>query len=114
MTEGKTKDYLLQLLANIYGQKQAGKVWNQYLATKLESIGFTQSCINECVFYRDDIIFFVDVDDGIFLGTSDDQLSHVIKELTDIGFKIEDQGHPADYVGVNIKRLPDRLYKFSQ
>ncbi|KAL7476135.1 hypothetical protein ACHAW6_002012 [Cyclotella cf. meneghiniana] len=28
--------------------------------------------------------------------------------------QIEDQGHPADYVGVNIKRLPDGSYKFSQ
>ncbi|KAL7479730.1 hypothetical protein ACHAW6_008691 [Cyclotella cf. meneghiniana] len=113
-TEGNTKDYVLQLLANLYGQKQAGRVWNQYLVNKLESIGFTQSRIDECVFYRDDIIFIVYVDDGIFLGTSDDQLSHVIKELTDIGLQVEDQGHPADYVGVNINRLPDGSYKFSQ
>ena len=87
-TEGNTKDYVLQLLANLYGQKQAGRVWNQYLVSKLESIGFTQSRIDECVFYRDDIIFIIYVDDGIFLGTSDDQLSHVIKELTDIGLQI--------------------------
>ncbi|KAL7489090.1 hypothetical protein ACHAW6_014688 [Cyclotella cf. meneghiniana] len=33
----------------------------------------------------EDIIFIVYVDDGIFLGTSYDQLSNVIKELTDIG-----------------------------
>ncbi|KAL7477853.1 hypothetical protein ACHAW6_003644 [Cyclotella cf. meneghiniana] len=113
-TQGNTKDCIIQLLANIYGQKQAGRVWNQYLVSKLESIGFTQSCIDECVFYRDDIIFIIYVDDGIFLGTSDDQLSHVIKELTDIGLQIEDQGHPADYVGVNNKWLPDGLYKYSQ
>jgi hypothetical protein len=50
MTEGNTKDYVLQLLANLYGQKQAGRVWNQYLVSKLESIGFTQSHIDECVF----------------------------------------------------------------
>ena len=65
MTEGNTKDYVLQLLANIYGQKQAGRVWNQYLVSKLESIGFTQSHIDECVFYRDNIIFIVYVDNGI-------------------------------------------------
>ncbi|KAL7477080.1 hypothetical protein ACHAW6_002896 [Cyclotella cf. meneghiniana] len=113
-TKGNTKDYVLHLLANIYGQKQAGRVWNQYLVSKLESIGFTQSHINESVFYRDNIIFIVYVDDGIFLGTSDDQLSHVIKELTDIGLPIEDHGHPADCIGVNIKWLPDGLYKLFQ
>ncbi|KAL7481443.1 hypothetical protein ACHAW6_007124 [Cyclotella cf. meneghiniana] len=113
-TEGNTKDYVLQLLANIYGQKQAGRVWNHYLVSKLESIVFTQSCLDECVFYRDDIVFTVYVDDGIFLGTFDDQLSHVIKELMDIGLQMEDQGHLTNYIGVNIKQLPDGLYKFSQ
>ncbi|KAL7484860.1 hypothetical protein ACHAW6_010466, partial [Cyclotella cf. meneghiniana] len=113
-TTGNTRDYVLQLLANIYGQKQAGRVWNQFLVQKLESIGFTQSTIDECVFYRDDIIFIVYVDDGIFLGQSDDQFTVIIKELTEIGLEVEDQGHPADYVGVNIKRLSDGSYAFSQ
>ncbi|KAL7484352.1 hypothetical protein ACHAW6_009990 [Cyclotella cf. meneghiniana] len=67
-TKGNTKDYVLQLPANICSQKQAGRVWNQYLVRKLESIGFAQSQINECVFYRKDVIFTVYVDDGIFLG----------------------------------------------
>ena len=113
-TTGSTKDYVLKLLANMYGQKQAGRIWNQYLVNKLESIGFTQSHVDECVFYRNDIIFIVYVDDGIFLGKSDDQLSSVLKELIDIGLQIEDQGHPADYVGVNINCFSDGSYKFSQ
>ena len=50
---------------------------------------------------------FVYVDDGIFIGKSDDQLTSIITELQNIGLKIEDQGHPADYVGVAIKRLCD-------
>ncbi|KAL7474048.1 hypothetical protein ACHAW6_000046, partial [Cyclotella cf. meneghiniana] len=113
-TTGNTRDYVLQLLANIYGQKQAGRVWNQFLVQKLESIGFTQSKIDECVFYREDVIFIVYVDDGIFLGQSDDQLTGIIKELTELGLEVEDQGHPNDYVGVNIKRLSDGSYAFSQ
>ena len=113
-TKGNTHDYVLQLLANLYGQKQAGRVWNQFLVQKLESIGFVQSKIDECVFYRQDVIFIVYVDDGIFLGKSDDQLTDIIEELTDTGLEIDDQGHPADYVGVNIKDLPDGSYVFSQ
>ncbi len=30
-----SKDQVLKLLANIYGQKQAGRMWNSYLVTKL-------------------------------------------------------------------------------
>jgi hypothetical protein len=32
---GKTQDFVLQLHKNVYGQKQAGRVWNQYLVNKL-------------------------------------------------------------------------------
>ncbi|KAL7480120.1 LOW QUALITY PROTEIN: hypothetical protein ACHAW6_005824 [Cyclotella cf. meneghiniana] len=56
----------------------------------LEPIGFTQSQIEECLFYRDDIIFIVYVDDGIFLGSSDDQLSHVPLRLRHPKLRIKD------------------------
>ena len=111
---GNSKDYVLKLLANLYGQKQAGRVWNQYMVDKLREIGFQQSLIDECVFYRDDIIFIVYVDDGLFFGNDDDTLSLIIKKLRDSGLNIEDQGHPADYVGVNIKRRRDGTYEFTQ
>ena len=54
------------------------------------------------------------VDDGIFIGNDDEQLQAIIKEMQDLGLNIEDQGHPADYVGVNIKKLKDGSYEFTQ
>ncbi len=54
---GNSKDHVLKLEKNIYGQKQAGRVWNSFLVDKLMSIGFTPSLIDDCVFFRDDIIF---------------------------------------------------------
>jgi hypothetical protein len=56
---GNSKDHILKLLINIYGQKQAGCVWNSYLDTKLREMNFKQSLIDDCVFYRDDVIFIV-------------------------------------------------------
>jgi hypothetical protein len=38
-----SKDHVLKLLRNIYGQKQAGRVWNQFLVSKLLEVGFIQS-----------------------------------------------------------------------
>ena len=38
-----SKDHVLKLLQNIYGQKQAGRVWNHHLTAKLLEVGFTQS-----------------------------------------------------------------------
>jgi hypothetical protein len=40
---GNSKDHVLQLLSNLYDQKQAGRVWNNYMVTKLLDIGFEQS-----------------------------------------------------------------------
>jgi hypothetical protein len=69
-----SKDQVLKLLANIYGQQQAGCVSNNHLVTKLHHINFKQSLINNCKFYQDDIIFIVYVDNGIILGSSDELL----------------------------------------
>jgi len=91
-------------LSNFYGQKQAGHVWNSYQVEKLCSIGFQPSLIDECVFFRDDVIFIMYVDDGIFLGPNDQRLTNIIREIRKAGLDIEDQGHPVDYVGVTITK----------
>jgi hypothetical protein len=54
------------------------------------------------------------VDDGIFLGNDNDLLTEAIREIQSLGLNIEDQGHPADYVGVNIWKLKDGSYEFTQ
>jgi hypothetical protein len=111
---GNSKDHVLKLLKNIYGQKQAERVWNSYLVDKLTSFGYTSSLIDDCVFFRSEIIFMVYVDDGIFLGNDDVQLLQAIKEIQGLGLNIKDQGHPADYVGVRIKKHRDGFYEFTQ
>ena len=46
-------DYALKLHINIYGKKQAERVWYKYLTKNLlMELGFTKSEIDECVFYR--------------------------------------------------------------
>ncbi len=55
---------------------------------KLTFIRFTTSLIDDCVFFRDDIIFMVYVDDDIFLGSNDSQLQEAIKEIQDLGLNI--------------------------
>jgi hypothetical protein len=114
MCHSSSKDHVLMLLSNMYGQKQAGCVWISYLVEKLHSIGFQQSLIDECVFFHDDIIFIVYIDDGIFLGPSDHKLPKIIQEIQRTCLDIEDQGHPADYVGVTITRRKNGYVEFPQ
>ena len=111
---GNSKDHLLKLEKNIYGQKLASRVWNSFLVDKLMPIGFTPSLIDDYVFFRNDIIFMVYVDDGIFIGNDDSKLQDAIREIQDLGLNIEDKGHPADYIAVNIKKLWNGSDEFIQ
>ncbi|KAL7447652.1 hypothetical protein ACHAXS_000042 [Conticribra weissflogii] len=113
-THGSGKTHVFQLISNLYGQKQAGRVWNQYLFDKLLDAGYVQSQIDNCIFYKGNILFIVYADDGIFLGASEEQLLQEIKLLQKLRLDIEDQGHPSDYVGVNIQHHQDGPYKFTQ
>jgi hypothetical protein len=114
VAEGDSRDYVLKLLKNIYGQKQAGRVWNEFLVDELSSLGYKSLMIDDCVFFKDDVIFMVYVDYGIFLCPNDEVLKQAIRDIQNAGLNIEDQGHPADYVGVNIKRTRDGSYEFTQ
>jgi hypothetical protein len=109
-----SKKHVLKLLANLYCQKQAGRVWNGYMVEKLCSIGFESSLIDECVFYHDDVIFIVYVDDGILISGDNDAITRAIRDITESGLEIEDQGHPSDYISVSIKKHRNGYYEFTQ
>ena len=54
------------------------------------------------------------VDNGIFIRDNNDQILAIIAQLQGLGLKFEDQGHPANYVEVNIKRLKGGGIEFTQ
>jgi hypothetical protein len=110
---GNGKTHVLKLLKNLYGQKQAGRVWNQHLVKGLKEIGFKQSKVDECVFFRDNVIFIVYVDDGIFASPDNKAIDKAIKELAQ-RYDIEDQGNITDYLGVNVDQLPNGDIKLTQ
>ena len=66
------------------------------------------------MFYRGNLVFLVYIDDGIFFSLDGTSIDNLIKELQYSKLKLEDQGHPADCVGVNIKKQGDGSYEFMQ
>ena len=84
---GNIKSHVLKLLSNLYGQKKAGHVWNQYLIDNLLTICFTQLLINECEFYSDNVIFTVYIDDRLFCGPPEHKLTLMIQALKQSGSK---------------------------
>jgi hypothetical protein len=114
MANGNRNTQVLKLLKNLYGQKQSGRVWNKHHTSGLVKIGFVQSKVDECVFYRDGVIFMVYVDDGIFFCKSMDKIDQAILALRAAGYDIEDMGDVNDYFGINFESLPGGKIKLSQ
>ena len=79
----KKKTSYLQLLKNIYDQKQAGILWNQYLLQDILNIGFEQSDIDKFIFYLSDTILFFCVDDGFLLSLSSKSVERALPDLKD-------------------------------
>eukprot|EP00957_Ditylum_brightwellii_P020850 1572653-Ditylum_brightwellii.AAC.1 len=113
MKDGTSKTHVLKLEQNLYGQKQAGQVWNQYLTEKLKGIRFEQSNVDECVFYRGQVTFICYVDHGIFLGPNFDAIDQAIADLKEDKLDIKDWGNLKDYLGINISKIREKI-KLSQ
>ena len=54
------------------------------------------------------------MDDGIFIGDTNHQILAIISQPQGLGLKIEDQGHPADYIGDSFKRQKEGGIEFTR
>jgi len=102
ITEHNRKDYVLKLEKNLYGQKQAGRVWYLHLKRNLLKLSFKPSEHDECIFYYGKTIFIVYTDDTILLGPDQQEIDTLVKRLEKT-FKIEDQRELSDYLGIKMK-----------
>ena len=110
------KDYVLKIHRNIYGQKQAGRVWNQFLVSKLvNELGFKQSAVDECVFYRGKNLYVLHTDDSLLAGPDAKEIDAIIDELQrKAKLAITVEGDLADFLGVNIDRRKDGSIHLTQ
>jgi hypothetical protein len=76
--------HVLKLEKNLYGQKQAGRVWYLHLKKNLIKLGFTPSE------HDGSTIFIVYTDDTILLGPNKKEIEDLIEKLAET-FKIENQ-----------------------
>ena len=115
MDSGDPTDYALHIHKNIYGQKQAGRVWNQYLASKLiKEVGFEQSQVDECLFYKGNVIYALYTDDSIIAGPSEKEVADVVESIKKAGLDVTVEGTLEDFLGVNIDRKDDGTIHLTQ
>jgi Reverse transcriptase (RNA-dependent DNA polymerase) len=113
--EHDRKDYVLQLHRNVYGSKNARRTWYQYLSKKLtEEVGFVQSKVDECVFYKGKVIYVLYTDDSIFAGPDQIEIDQAINDIQRAKLNITVEGDIQDFLGININRKEDGSVHLSQ
>ena len=109
-----SSSYLLEIHKNIYGQKQAGRVWNQYLVEKLLTIGFKQSEHDDCIFYKGNAMYVLYTDDSILAGPDPKELDQIMDEIKTTGLKITSEEGIDDFLGVHIDKKDDGSFELTQ
>ena len=108
VTDGQQDDYVLKLHRNVYGQKQAGRVWFKYLSEILiNKVGFKQSETDECVFYRGSVMYVLYTDDSILASPNLEEVEQAIKDIKAAGLDITDEGDIQDFLGIHIEKKED-------
>ena len=108
------RDYCLRLKKDIYGQKQAGRIWNQHLHEGLKKIGFEKSKSDDCLYFRGTTLLLVYVDDTIIIDADKAKVEKTIADLRDAKFKITNKGDLKDFLGVDIQRHADGSISVTQ
>ncbi len=109
-----SNEYVLKIHKNIYGQKQAGRVWYLHLVKKLEQVGFVKSEIDECVFYKGNMLYVLYTDDSILAGPDQKEIDKTIQQMKKVGLDITIEGTLNDFLGVNIDRHESGTITLSQ
>jgi Reverse transcriptase (RNA-dependent DNA polymerase) len=109
------KDYVLELHRNVYGSKNAGRTWYQYLCKKLvEEVGFVQSKIDKCVFYKGTVMYVLYTDDSVIAGPNKAEIEGVIEDIRRAKLDITIEGDIQDFLGINIDRKEDGTIHLTQ
>ena len=80
--QGNSKDYLLQQHYSVYWQKQAGRVWYNYMsAIIITKVSFKQSKVDEFIFYKRKFMYVLYNDNYIRAGPDEYELNGIIGKI---------------------------------
>ena len=106
-----TKCY--KLIKNLYGLKDAGKTWFDFLSKGLEERGWKPSSVDACLFTKPGIMLVVYVDDAILISPNDSLIDSEIQSLKSSYF-LTDEGPLKDYLGTRFVRAEDGTIEMTQ
>ena len=103
-----SRNKVLALKKAIYGLCQASFRWWLKLCDTLRELGFRQSELDPCVFYRDSLILGFHVDDFLITGKKDEEEA-AFRETSKF-FTMRDEGQVTSYLGISYEQIGDNMF----
>ena len=83
LNEGSARHtHALKLLKSMYGLKQVGRFCNQHLNQGLIELGYKQSKLDQCLYYRNGIMMVIYTGDCIMAGNDTNRIDMAIADIT--------------------------------
>ena len=105
----------MKIQRNIYGQKQAVRVWHEYLkGILINKLNFVQSEVDECLFFKRKTLYLLYTDDSVLAGPDRKEIEHIMEERRKTKLNITVEGELQDFLEVNIDRKEDGTIYLTQ
>ena len=105
---------VLKLKRATYGLKQSPHAWFEHLKDHLESSGFVQSKSDACLFYSDNVICLVYVDDCLLFAPDTKDIDDMFVKLRASGLDFNVEDDVAGFLGVLMKTHDDGSVELTQ
>jgi hypothetical protein len=100
-------------LKNLYGLKDAGKTWADFLNTGLLARGWKPSEVDSCLYTKNGIILILYVDDAVLISPYKSRITSEIKSLQQ-DYDLTDDGELKDYLGTQFVKNNDGSITLTQ
>ena len=105
------EEYVMKLIKNVYGLRDASRTWFEYLRDSLIAskndggFDFIQSKLDPCIFYRDGVTIVIWVDDCLIFAKDKATADQLLTDLR-TKFTLTEEDDVSSYLGVKM-RLDD-------
>ena len=100
---------VVKLIQNVYGLVDASYTWHQHVKKGILSVGFKQSKVDPCLFYKGNVLFILYVDDAVCLTPKEEDAKQVFKDLKAKGYVLTDEGPLLAFLGLQVKKEADGI-----
>ena len=107
---GDPSKYALSMPRNLYGRKQSGRIWFQYLTDQLKGMGFKKSDHDPCVFFCRWCIYVLYTEDSLLFAQNKQTIQQVIQQLYEEDLQLTVKGTIAEFLGISITNTEDGIH----